>query len=151
MLLKTGRNIRPYILILLAVGFLWTGCGKKAPPRPPLRDDAPAAVGRLGKTINGDTLRLNWNPIAGKGPAAAGFYVYRSKTRLADSNCPTCPVLFERVAVISNRKMGTDAAAPGPLEYQEPLESGYRYIYKVTPYSQSGLTGKDSGMVAFEH
>jgi len=150
MFLKTGRQILPYILILLAVGFGWAACGKKAPPRPPVREEAPAAVSRLSKTVSGDTLRLTWNLIAGKGQAAAGFYVYRSKMRLEDSNCPTCPILFERVAVIPNQGQGTGAAALGLFEYQETLESGYRYIYKVTAYFQSGLTGKDSNMVEFE-
>jgi len=146
--LKTDRKIIVPILILLAAGLLMAGCGKKAPPRPPSRETAPAAVGNLGKTISGDILSLTWGPVAKKAAEdPAGFYVFRSKTRLTDSICPGCPILFRRVAVVPFR----EGAAPGPFEYREILDSGYRYIYKVAAYSPSGLTGKDSGTIEFSH
>lgn len=151
MISKTGRKIILHILILLAAGFLMVSCGKKAPPRPPGREEAPAAVGHLSKTISGDTLRLTWGPIASKGEDVAGFYVYRSKMRLTDSDCRTCPVLFKRVAVIPYRGQGSSDATLRPFEYRETLESGYRYIYKVAAYSQSGSTGKDSKTVEVVH
>jgi len=151
MLLKTGRKILLHLLILLAVGLAGVSCGKKAPPRPPGREEAPAAVGHISKTISGDTLSLTWDPVAGKEKDIAGFYVYRSKMRLTEADCRSCPVLFERVAVIPNRGQGTGAGALGPFEYRETLERGYRYSYKVAPYSQSGLTGKESDTVDFDH
>jgi hypothetical protein len=147
MFLKTDRKILLHLLILLAVGLAGVSCGKKAPPRPPGREEAPAAVGHISKVIRGDTLSLTWDPVAGKEKDIAGFYVYRSKMRLTDSDCRSCPVLFERVAVIPKLGQGTGAATLRPYEYQETLESGYRYSYKVAPYSQSGLTGKESDPV----
>lgn len=149
MFLKTDRKILPRILVLLAVGFILLSCGKKAPPRPPGREEAPAAVGQLSKTISGDTLSLTWGLVANKAAEPVGFYVYRSKVRLTDSDCRTCPVLFKRVAVIPYQGQGSGDATLRPFEYRETLESGYRYIYKVAAYSQSGLTGKDSNMVDF--
>lgn len=151
MFLKTGRKILLHILILLAVGFIGVSCGKKAPPRPPGREEAPAAVDRISQSISGDTLSLTWVPVAGKEKDIAGFYVYRSKMRVTESDCRSCPVLFERVAVIPNRGQGPGDAALSPFVYRESLESGYRYIYKVAPYSLSGLTGKDSDTVEFDH
>jgi len=151
MFLKTGGKILPHILILLAVGLLLVGCGKKAPPRPPDREAAPAAVGNLSKTIRGDTLSLTWGPVAKKAAEPAGFYVYQSKVRLTDSDCRTCPVLFKRVAVIPYREQGSGDATLHPFEYHETLESGYRYIYKVAAYSDSGLTGRDSNLIDFNY
>jgi len=136
-------------MVLLAAGFLMAGCGKKAPPRPPGREEAPAVVNNLSKTISGDTLSLTWGPVAKKAADPAGFYVYRSKTRLTDSICPSCPVLFERIAVIPYPGQGAGDASFRPFEYRETLERGYRYIYKVTAYLQSGLTGKDSNTIDF--
>ena len=149
MISKTGRKILLQVLAMLAVSFLLVSCGKKAPPRPPGREVAPAAVGKLSKTISGDTLSLTWGPIVSKAEDVAGFYVYRSKMRLRDSDCRTCPVLFKRVAVIPYLGQGSGDATLRPFEYRETLESGYRYIYKVAAYSQGGSTGKDSKTVDF--
>jgi hypothetical protein len=149
MIPRTGRKIIAHILVLLAAGVLMAGCGKKAPPRPSGRETAPAAVGNLSKTLSGDTLSLTWGPVAGKAAVPAGFYVYRSKIRLPDSVCPSCPVLFERVAVIPYPNQGAGDTTLRSFEYRETLESGYRYIYKVSAYSQSGSTGKDSNTVEF--
>jgi len=146
MILKTDTKIIAPILILLAAAVLTAGCGKKAPPRPPTRETAPAAVGNLGKAISGDILSLTWGPVAKTAAEnLAGFYVFRSKTRLADSICPGCPILFRRVAVVPFRA----GAATGPFEYRETLDRGYRYIYKVAAYSPGGVTGKDSNTVEF--
>lgn len=151
MFLKTERKFLLQVLSLLVVGFVLAGCGKKAPPRPPGGEEAPAAVGKLSKTISGDTLSLTWRPVANKAVEPAGVYIFRSKVRLTDSACPTCPVLFERVAAIPYRGQGSGVATLRPLEYRETLESGYRYIYKVAAYSQSGSIGKDSDTVEFTH
>ena len=146
MLLKTDTKIIASILILLAAAVLTAACGKKAPPRPPSRETAPATVGNLGKAISGDVLSLTWGPVAKTAAEnLAGFYVFRSKTRLTDSICPGCPILFERVAVVPFRA----GAAPGPIEYREKLDSGYRYIYKVAAYTPGGVTGKDSDTIEF--
>lgn len=147
MIPKPGRKITVSILLILAAGALLTGCGKKAPPRAPVREEAPAAVGRLSKSVSGDMLRLTWNLAAGNSGNVAGFYVYRSKMRLADPYCRTCPVLFRRIDAIPYEGQGTGGGAPGPFEYREILEAGYRYIYKVAVYSSSGLVGKDSDTV----
>ena len=149
MILTTDRKILPHPLILLAVCFLMISCGKKAPPQPPGRGEAPAAVGNISKIIRGNILSLTWIPIASEGGDVAGFYVYRSKMRLTDSDCRTCPVLFTRVAVIPYRGRASGETTLRPFEYRETLESGYRYIYKVAAYSQNGSTGKDSNTVDF--
>ncbi|MEW6672333.1 MAG: hypothetical protein AB1427_11570 [Thermodesulfobacteriota bacterium] len=141
---QAGNKVMALILILLASGMVMAGCGKKAPPRPPGGEAAPAAVGNLSKSISGDTLSLTWNAAADRAADPAGFYVYRSKMRMTDSLCPACPVLFERVAVVPFVKQGPMAA---PFEYRETLEAGYRYIYKVAAYSQGGLTGRESHTV----
>jgi len=141
------------IPVLLAVFLLAAGCGRKAPPRPPGEAAAPAAAVSLNGNVSGGSVFLRWTLVEGPGAetaATAGFYVYRSRRGLTAADCPGCPVLFERIAAIA-RQNGGSAGSAGPFEYQEELEKGYRYFYKVGTYLPSGADGAESNTIEFEY
>lgn len=144
------RNKTTVAILCLVLGFLGTGCGKKAPPVPPGSKAMPA-VSALHQSIHGNVLSLTWYFNSGRGEEPAGFYVYRSKVRQDDSHCPGCPVIFQRAAVVPYRETRKDAKAIQPFEYLETLDKGYRYIYKVAVFSKDGLAGKDSNVIEFKY
>ena len=80
-----------------------------------------------------------------------GFVVYRSKKMISESDCKKCPLLFERVADIPVDVIKQKNSKKNIMTYNETLEKGYRYSYKVTAYTDSGITGKDSNYIEFDH
>ena len=141
------------LLIMLTVGS-FMGCGKKGPPNPPGREPVPVVVNDLNKTISGDKLILTWTSVAENSAApkaVVGYYVYRSKRRLSESDCQNCPLIFQRVADIPFDRSRSGSRATHQFEYREPLENGYRYVYKVVGYSKSGATGRDSNTIDFTY
>jgi hypothetical protein len=158
----TIKNIKLYkgfskdliLLVLIPVSFLLSlsCCGKKAPPIPPSQTQPPT-VDDLGASIDRDELKLTWTIPKEKEnvtPRMSGFIVYRAKTPLSESDCEDCPVLFERVADIPIEMKGSGNLKEDEMTYDETLEKGYRYIYKVTSYSK-GATGNDSNYVDLIH
>ena len=134
--------------------FSLTSCGKKGPPMPSRQTVLPC-VSMIDKTIvDENTLLLTWtlpNKKPGKKPDKKkeiknidGFFVYRSKVLLSESECKDCPVLFKKMADISNKNQKE-------FEYMENLEKGYKYIYKINAYDKKGLLGKDSNTVEFTY
>ena len=124
-------------------------CGKKGTPSPP-RQLPPPAVGDLTMGRTDDSLTLTWTVPKGKKRVIsgyAGFLVYRSKQAVSEKECKGCPILFARVGDVP-----IENETPGdPVTFSETLEKGYRYIYKVTVYSTSGLFSGDSNMVRFTY
>ncbi|MBW1696914.1 MAG: hypothetical protein JRH18_07695 [Deltaproteobacteria bacterium] len=141
------KNLRLNSLILLwvfmAPVFFLLSCGKKAPPMPP-REKPPAAIKDLSAQVQEDQLVLSWTVPSLK--RTGGFYVYRSKLPISEPECKKCPVLFTRVADISITGLPAEEKA---FTYNETLRKGYRYIYKVTVYSEAGLVSSDSNYVKF--
>jgi hypothetical protein len=137
------------ILFSLALMFLFTSCGKKGVPTPP-RELPPPSVGDLSMELSDDLLTLTWSVPKGKKKVVSGysgFLVYRSKKALSEEECKGCPILFSRVAdvPIANEMPG-DA-----MTFSETIEKGFRYIYKVTLYTNAGLFSGASNMVEFTH
>jgi len=135
--------------ILLCIAVFSPGCGRKAPPIPP-GQTRPPAVDDLSSSINGDMLDLAWTIPDEKGKIASdlgGFIVYKSKTSLSESDCKDCPVLFKRIADIPIKEKDINKK----IIYMENLEKGYRYIYKVTVYTNTDASGKDSNYIEFDH
>ncbi len=145
------RSIIVQILIIVAFSIFLSGCGKKAPPKPP-RQEEPPVVNDLSYSLDGDNLKLTWTIPEVKGNVKSGlggFYVFRSKKSVSESDCKDCPKIFKRVADISLEHMGN--SGKDSIKYAEALEKGYRYIYKVVIYTKHGVTGKDSNMVDFTY
>jgi hypothetical protein len=145
------RSIIVPILIIVAFSIFLSGCGKKAPPKPP-RQEEPPIVDDLSHSLDGNNLKLTWTISEVKRKVKSGlggFYVFRSKKSVSESDCKNCPKIFKRVADISLEDM--ENSGKDRLKYVEVLEKGYRYIYKVVIYTNNGVTGKDSNVVDFTY
>lgn len=146
--LKKDRFWRTLFLITLVFGAL--SCGKKGPPIPPLAVPPPA-VPTLRMEQEGDEVTLIWSAPEGSRRVISdlgGFLIYRSKQSLSAPECKDCPILFTRIATVPYK-----GEIPGTetITYSELLEKGFRYIYKVTVFSKSGLTSGDSNLVSFTY
>ena len=145
------RSIIIRILIIVAFSIFLSGCGKKAPPKPP-RQEKPPVVDDLSYSLDGDNLKLTWTIPEVKGNVKSGlggFYVFRSKKSVSESDCKNCPKIFKRVADISPEHMGN--SGKDSIKYAVALEKGYGYIYKVVIYTNNGVMGKDSNIVDFTY
>jgi len=137
-----------FFISLIGVFFL-TACGVKGPPVPPSYVK-PSEVKKLNKEIKKDRLTLSWT-IPKKEEwyhkDLDGFIVYRFKEPISTEPCKNCPKKFEAVADVP---VGT--MAPGDtIKYNEKLENGFRYIYKIDGYTASGDKSKGSDSVEFEY
>ncbi len=144
-----GRSLIAIFSILLCIAVFSLGCGRKAPPVPP-GQVRPPAVDDLSSSIDGDMIELAWTIPDEKGKIASdsvGFIVYKSKTSLSEPVCKECPALFKRIADIPIEEKDINKK----ITYKETLEKGYRYIYKVTVYTNTGASGKDSNYIEFDH
>ncbi len=144
-----GRGLIAIFSILICIVVFSPGCGRKAPPVPPGQARVPA-VNDLSSSIDGDMLKLAWTiPDENRKIASdlGGFIVYKSKTSLSESACKECPVLFKRTADIPIEEKDINKK----ITYKETLEKGYRYIYKVTVYTNTEAVGKDSNYIEFDH
>jgi len=137
-------------IVLFCFAFNISGCGKKGPPIPP-RHIVPPAVNDLIISIDENTLRLTWN-IPGEKEmltsGGAGFFVYRSKRPISESDCKDCPVVFSRVADIPIDTKDLEKKEKGTIRYNETLEKGFMYIFKVNTYLK-GVVSSDSNRVDF--
>ncbi len=147
------RRLCFYISVFIFLNTVWIGCGKKALPVPPQRF-IPPAINDLSYRLAGSTLNLNWTlPEIKKTKTTdiAGCIVFRARTSVSESDCPTCPPKFESVADLP---LGVDSQTKQNLKamnYSEPLTQGYRYTFKVNCYSAKGVSGQDSNTVEFNY
>jgi hypothetical protein len=154
---KAGRTktIALIVMVLavitgISTSGLFAGCGKKAPPEPPI-GNRPPKVKNLSFSMTGNTIKLSWMVPAvdsKKTPPVRGFLIYRSKQSSLEADCPNCPLRFVEVGDVPVPADATGGAA-APVVFAQTIESGYRYVYKVVAYTDEGLTGKDSNQVDF--
>ena len=141
---KNGSNFVLLFFIICTSSFFLASCGKKGPPMPSRQIVLPS-VSMIDKTIvDENTLLLTWTLPEKKKEIKDinGFFVYRSKVLLAESECKNCPVLFKKIADIANENQKE-------FKYRENLDKGYKYIYKITAYDKKGAPGKDLNLVEF--
>ena len=125
------------IVLLLFLGFLLGACGKKAPPKPPLREELPR-VKDLRAVVEASGVQLTWT-IAKVNKDIRGFNVYRSKPRPEVSDCPGCTRDFELITSIKVKE--------GDLQYQvvDPyIEGKGRFYYQVVPFDKRDRAGPES-------
>jgi predicted small lipoprotein YifL len=144
---KTIKNVFLLSLVLTSFVLIIIGCGKKGPPITP-KYKVPSSTTDLRGEIQGETLTLTWT-VPKKSSGLTGFIVYRSKTSVSEPECETCPVLYERVMDVPILEKDLEHMDSRIMSHSEVLESGYRYIYKVNPYMEGGLIGKDSNYFVF--
>ena len=125
------------LVLLLFLGFLFGACGKKAPPKPPLKSELPR-VKDLRAVVEASGVRLTWT-LAAANKDVEGFNVYRSKPRPAVSDCPGCTRDFE---LITSIKVKT-----GELRFQlvDPyIEGKSQFYYQVVPFDKRDRGGPES-------
>jgi hypothetical protein len=148
-----GRWLAFFFFTLAGLSFLWAGCGKKGPPRPPQRR-SPPAVKDLSYAIDNQIVELSWT-VQGADDrsvsAPVGYKVFRSKLSAAESDCEKCPIRFVEIADVPIQMKRSGKSKPIRMRFTEVLEPGYRYIYKVSAYDEDGEGSKDSNTVKFDH
>ena len=125
------------VVLLLFLGFLLGACGKKAPPKPPLKKELPE-VKDLWAVVEASGVRLTWT-VAKVDGDIKGFNVYRSKPRPEVSDCPGCTRDFELITSIKVKR--------GELQYQvvDPyIEGKGRFYYQVVPFDKRDRPGPES-------
>ena len=146
--------ITALLLLLAGSSLLWIGCGQKGPPRPPRRP-TPPAVQDLTYTVHNDIVKLSWTvPGKEEGRSAAppaAVKVFRSRLSAEEASCENCPIRFALSGDLPVHKKRSEKSKPIRMSYSEFVETGYRYIYKVTVLDEYGIAGKDSNIVKFDH
>lgn len=135
-----------WMLILLVVLAPLGGCGKKAPPMAP-RQRTMKAVKDLKARHHKGSVTLTWRHRPSD-TAVTGYIIYRFQQERSASDCPGCPLLFEKMETIALEPK--DFTARHKLTWSQDVSSGHRYTYKVVPISPSGSYGVDSNMVSVE-
>ena len=112
----------------------------------------PPAVNDLSYHLDGNTLNLTWNiPLEEQNTTVkpAGCIVYRSKIELSGHDCQKCPEQFKPIADILVESDASGKNVQKKMTHRERLEKRYRYTYKVTLYTPSGVFSNDSNYVVF--
>lgn len=130
-------------LIILSV--LLSGCGIKGPPVPPV-SAKPPAVSDLQYQVDGEQLNLTWSvpPMQPGGtPGIAGVKVFRLKESLKNLPCKDCPRTFTLMRKIPARS--------GTMQFQDVMDKGFAYYYKIVLYDAGNHDGEDSNIVRIEN
>jgi len=140
---------------LMTSTFMLSGCGRKAPPKPPSgnKPPRPPEVIDLAYSISENTIKLSWTiPKTGDKAKSSvtGFLIYQSKQSSVEADCPNCPIHFLKIGDVLVR--GDVSGRPEPsVVFSQTIEPGYRYIYKVKAYDDDGVAGKDSNLIDFTY
>jgi hypothetical protein len=136
----TTRRLWPnssVFILLCCLGLLLGGCGKKGPPKPPLKKELPK-VKDLQAVVLDTGVELTWT-MDSSDEVAAGFNVFRSKPLPETSDCPGCIRNFELISTIRVRWNESQFQ----LVDQDVKGKGSLY-YKVTPFDRRDRPGPDS-------
>ena len=137
---KTGSTLLLQLLAATLILLCLYACGKKGWPSPP-KVIPPQPVTDLRSRVSGLQVELLWSvpPAADGAEPVTRFVVQRSADPVSET-CKGCPILFTRIADIPVTSEHT-------VTWQDTIQKGYRYRYKVVGYSEGGLAGKDSNMI----
>ena len=135
-----GLMVAGFVLLLLA------GCGRKGPPVAP-QTLPPTPVADLAVRLEGAMAVLSWTvPSIPPAPLPDGFRIYRA--RLGPDDCPGCPLLFQKIGTLDLDAVARPARGePWSLAWQDAVEPGFRYVYKVTACTGHDRFGQDSNLV----
>ena len=143
------KRIGLFFLVAMVCGVtgLMDGCGKKTLPIPPVSFNPPA-VEALEYTLDEERVTLSWSYSIykrqqGDSPVS-GFFVYVSVEPLSDDLCRDCPLTFKKIGEVPYH--GETA-----FLFYHTLRHGYRYTYKVLPYSDDGVKGSLPMTVQFDY
>ena len=125
------------IVLLCFLGFLLGACGKKAPPKPPVKKELPR-VNDLQAVVEASGVRLTWT-IGAADKDIVGFNVSRSKPRPEVSDCPGCTRDFELITSVKVK------AGESRFQVVDPyIEGKGRFYYRVVPFDKRDRAGPDS-------
>jgi len=151
--LKRRHGLFIIILLISLLTILATGCGQKGLPRLPQPPD-PVTVTDLNYTLEDNTLNLQWTVGADavkRGSDLSGFKVFRSTQSVSEEACENCPIRFTEIGETLIRQKETEQSEALKLNFSHTIEIGYRYIYKVVPFTKNDDTGSDSNFVTFTY
>jgi len=134
------------IAILIVPLFLISGCGIKGPPVPPGYANPPA-VSDLQYQVTDNQLYLTWSvpptKDGTKKQTVAGARVLRLKQSLKNTPCQDCPQVFTLIKKIPARS--------GTMQFQDTIEKGFSYYYKIVLYDAENHDGAGSNIVYVEN
>ncbi len=143
-------------VILLALGLLLAGCGRKTLPVPP-QGLLPAPISDLAYTLDPDGVTLSWSyprRLENGAPLdrVDGFELIRAVMPEEDG-CAGCPIPFQGPEKIPAASLGEAGSRAGPLRVSYHLSldrPGHRYAFKVRSL-RSGVwqSSRDSNTVSF--
>ncbi len=125
--------------------FLILSCGVKGSPVTP-GFTKPPAVSDLQYQLAGNQLYLTWSvPLkrAGDDYVIAGVKVFRLKQVLEKMPCQDCPQTFTVIKKIPARS--------GTMQFQDTIDKGFAYYYKIVLYDTGNQNGEDSNIVRVEN
>ncbi len=129
------------IAFLIALLLTFSGCGIKGLPVPPVYAKPPA-VSDLQYQVAGEQLNLTWSVPSmqpGDNPGIAGVKVFRLKESLKNAPCQDCPRTFTLLSKIPARS--------GTMQFQDTIDTGFGYYYKIVLYDTGNHDGEDSNIV----
>jgi len=133
------------VAILFTLLFLMTGCGIKGSPVAP-GYAKPPAVSNLQYQLEGNQLTLTWSvppKRATDNYSFAGVKVFRLKQAPKNIPCRDCPLTFTL-----SRKI---PARSGSMQFQDTIDKGFAYYYKIVLYDAGNHDGEDSNIVHLEN
>ncbi len=135
--------------MLVLVCAMCLGCGKKGPPRPPDTQPPPPACSFTGENVEGKA-RLTWNQSGCvAGGESDGFKVFMAREKSEKDACRNCPMNFQLVATVHVGKFNPWQTTPDKAVHVEPIQDGYRYVFKVVAFGPGG-DSQDSERVTVE-
>ncbi|MDY0220219.1 MAG: fibronectin type III domain-containing protein [Desulfobacterium sp.] len=126
--------VRVFCLAILLLGVTGLGCGKKAPPLPPIKATI-AAPSNLALAVHGTMATLTW--LHGKktgAPEAAGFEI---DLATLEGDCEGCPLRFIPLARVDART----------FEFTVEIQPGLRHYFRIRAYTDAGVLSDSSNTV----
>lgn len=130
---------------LILVVFGVSGCGIKAPPIIP-GYALPPVVSDLQYQLVDNQINLTWSippKRAIDNHTIAGVKVFRLKQALKNRPCQDCPLTFTIIKKIPARS--------GTMQFQDTIDKGFAYYYKIVLYDAENHNGEDSNIVHLEN
>ena len=137
------------------ISFFWittltVGCGVKKPPIAP-ESVPPEAISDLIYEKEGNVVTLRWSvpsPESSGSAGLGGFYIYQGETRLTESACIDCPVIFHRIGQVGVDNLFVNDSQLSTAAFAVTLTPGFHYQFKVVVYAEDGLISPDSNRVS---
>ena len=108
---------------------------------------SPPAVRDLQYQVTDDQLTLIWSvpptKDGTKKQTVAGARVLRLKQSLKNTPCQDCPPVFTLIKKIPARS--------GTMQFQDTIDKGFGYYYKIVLYDTGNKTGEESNIVYVEN